>query len=53
VHYLPLCNNALILDNSVVELTNIIAKKHNVDGLKIENPNIWKEIEEGTHAKRT
>jgi predicted ABC-type ATPase len=50
-HYLPLCDSALILDNSIAELNKVIARKHLADGLKIEQPNIWKEIEEVAHAK--
>jgi predicted ABC-type ATPase len=52
-HYLPLCDSALIVDNSVAGLNRVIASKHITDGLRIEEPNIWKEIEEGAHAKQT
>jgi predicted ABC-type ATPase len=49
-HYLPLSNSALILDNSIAELNNIIARKHASDGLKIEEPSIWKEMERIAHV---
>ena len=52
-HYLPLSDSALILDNSIAGLNRVIASKHITDGLRIEEPNIWKEIEEGAHAKQT
>jgi len=45
-HYLPLANRALIFDNSITELNKIIARKNITDGLKIEEPIIWKQIEE-------
>jgi len=50
-HYLPLCDSALVLDNSIAELNKVIARKHLGDILKIEQPNIWKEIEEVAHAR--
>jgi predicted ABC-type ATPase len=39
-HYLPLCDNVIILDNSIAELNKIIAIKDRAGGLKIEQPNI-------------
>jgi predicted ABC-type ATPase len=51
-HYLPLVNRALILDNSVAGAEKIIAKKHIDHHLKIEEPNIWKEIQEVAYAKQ-
>lgn len=51
IHYLPLVDRALILDNSVAGSTKIIAKKHRKDNLKVEEPYIWKEIQEVAHAK--
>lgn len=50
-HYLPLSDSALILDNSIAELNRIIARKQVAEGLKIEEPDIWKEIEEATYVK--
>lgn len=50
-YYLPLCDSALILDNSIAKMNKVIASKHTIDGLKIEEPSIWKEIEEVGHAK--
>jgi predicted ABC-type ATPase len=52
-HYLPLCDSALILDNSIAGLNRVIARKYIADGLRIEEPNIWKKIEEEAHAKQT
>jgi len=52
-HYLPLADKALILDNSIAGLNKVIASKHSVDELKIEEPIIWKEIQEVAHAKQT
>ncbi len=49
-HYLPLCDTALILDNSIAELNKVIARKHPVDGLKIEQQSIWEEIKKVAHA---
>ncbi len=51
VHYLPLVDRALILDNSVAGSTKIIAKKHAKDDLKVEELIIWKEIQEVANAK--
>jgi predicted ABC-type ATPase len=50
-HYLPLSDSALILDNSIDELDNVIARKLIDKDFKIEKPSIWKEIEEVAHAK--
>lgn len=50
--YLPLANRALILDNSIAGAEKIIARKHIDHDLKIEEPNIWKEIQEVANAKR-
>lgn len=52
-HYLPLANRALILDNSIAGADKIIARKHLSHGLKIEEPNLWKEIQEVANAKQT
>jgi predicted ABC-type ATPase len=51
-HYLPLSDSAIILDNSIAELNKVIARKQIAGGLKIEEPNIWKEIKEVAHAKQ-
>lgn len=45
-HYLPLADNAWILDNSCADTEKVIARKIVDQGLKIEEPNIWKEIQE-------
>ncbi len=50
-HYLLLVNRALILDNSIAGSTKIIARKYGDYGLKVEEPVIWKEIQEVAHAK--
>ncbi len=52
-HYLPLANRVLILDNSIAGADKIIARKHANHGLKIVNPNIWKEIQEVANAEQT
>lgn len=52
-HYLPLCDSALILDNSITKMNKVIANKNNNDGLKIEEPGIWKEIQEVAYVKKT
>lgn len=52
-YYLPLVDRALILDNSIAGSTKIIARKHADHDLIIEEPNIWKEIQEVAHAKQT
>lgn len=44
-HYLPLSDTALILDNSIAELNKTIARKDAMNGLKLEDADIWKEIE--------
>jgi predicted ABC-type ATPase len=51
IHYLPLANRALILDNSIAGSNNIIVRKHVDSGLKIEEPHIWKAIQEVAYAK--
>ncbi len=51
--YLPIADTALILDNSIGELNTMIAEKHIDNGLKIEKPTIWKEIEGLAHVKKT
>lgn len=48
-NYLPICDSALILDNSLTESNKIIARKHLVNGLQIEDSNIWRKIEEIAH----
>lgn len=50
-YYLPLANGALILDNSVAGSNKIIARKHENYDLIIEEPSIWKEIQEVAYAK--
>lgn len=50
-HYLPLADKALVLDNSIAGLNKVIASKHVVDELKIEEPVIWKDIQGVAHAK--
>ena len=50
-HYLPLCDSVLILDNSIAERNKVIARKRINHDLKIEEPNIWKEILEVANAK--
>lgn len=51
IHYLPLVDKALILDNSITESVKIIAQKYAKDDLKIKELIIWKEIEEVAHAR--
>jgi hypothetical protein len=48
---LPLCDSVLILDNSIAKGNKVIATKHVNDDLKIEEPNIWREILEVANAK--
>jgi predicted ABC-type ATPase len=50
-HYLPLSDSALILDNSLNETNKVIARKNGTEALKIEEKNIWKEIERIAHVK--
>lgn len=50
-HYLPLVDKALIVDNSISGLNKTIARKHSVDNLEIEEPIIWKEIQEAIYVK--
>ncbi len=52
-YYLPLVDKALIIDNSIEGLGKIIARKHLSDDLKIEEPSIWKEIQEIAYATQT
>lgn len=52
-HYLPLANRALILDNSIAGSNKIIVRKYLDHDFKIEEPNIWKEIQEVAYAKQT
>lgn len=52
-YYLPLVDDALILDNSVAGLNKVIARKNKIDSLKIEEKSIWKGIQEVAHAKET
>lgn len=52
VHYLPLVDKALILDNSEAESTTIIAKKQAKNELKIEASLIWNEIQKVANAKQ-
>jgi predicted ABC-type ATPase len=49
--YLPVSDDALILDNSITEVNKVIAHKQKKTGLKIEQPTIWKEIERVAYAK--
>lgn len=44
--YLPLSDSAIILDNSIDELSKVIARKNYLDGFKIEEQIIWDKIEE-------
>lgn len=50
-HYLPLVDQALILDNSLAGSTKIIARKQIRDDLKVEELMIWKEMQEVVHVK--
>jgi predicted ABC-type ATPase len=50
-YYLPLVDRALILDNSIAGSNKIIARKHLGHDLKIEEPDIWKEIQRVAYAK--
>lgn len=49
-HYLPLCNEVTILDNSMVDLKRLIAVKNSKNELSIEEPKIWEQIEGIAHA---
>jgi len=51
-HYLPVSDTALILDNSVDGVYNGIIARKDSSGLKIEKPNIWKEIQGIAHASK-
>jgi len=48
-YYLPLSDSAIILDNSIAEKNEIIARKHVNNALIVEKPDIWKKIQEDTH----
>lgn len=50
-HYLPLANRALILDNSSSGSNKVIFIKHGDSNIEIEDPDIWKEIQEVSNAK--
>lgn len=50
-YYLPIADHALMLDNSSVDSTSIIAKKTQ-DGLIIKNPAIWEEIKRSINVSR-
>lgn len=49
-HYLPLADRAVILDNSVAGSNKIIAKKQIGHEFKIEEPKLWKEMQEVANA---
>ncbi|MFV0339976.1 MAG: zeta toxin family protein [Parachlamydiaceae bacterium] len=49
-HYLPLCNEATIMDNSLTELKKIIAEKSAMDVFSVNAPKIWQQIEGIAHA---
>lgn len=51
IHYLPLADKALILNNSESGSTEIIARKHVKDSIRVEELIIWKELQEVAHAK--
>lgn len=44
-YYLPLADNALIIDNSIVESQKVIARKEINGPLKIENTKLWEEMQ--------
>lgn len=44
-HYLPLADSVLILDNSIAGSTKSIARKDGKMGLKVEDNQIWEEIQ--------
>lgn len=50
-HYLPICNSAIILDNSASVPDKVIALKSDVHGLMIKNQSIWDKIEEVARAR--
>lgn len=43
--YLPLADNALIIDNSITESQTVVARKDLKNGLKIENFKIWEQMQ--------
>lgn len=49
-HYLPLCDEATILDNSMEAKKTVIAMKKNKNEFVILNPKIWSEIEGVKHV---
>lgn len=51
-YYLPLSDTAIILDNSIAKMNRVIVSKHIIDGLKIEEPDIWKEIQVVANEKK-
>jgi predicted ABC-type ATPase len=52
-HYLPLVDNAVILDNSIAGINKIILSKDAKNNVIIRNPNIWKEINEKANSAET
>ena len=50
-YYLPIANQALILDNAVVGSTKVIVRKHADGNLEIKKPIIWEEIREQVYGK--
>ncbi|HEV8051630.1 MAG TPA: AAA family ATPase [Parachlamydiaceae bacterium] len=48
--YLPLSDSALILDNSLNKPNKVIAIKNDAELLKVEDANIWEEIERIAHG---
>lgn len=51
-HYLPIANQALILDNAIVGSTKVIVRKHADGSLEVKKPIIWKEIQEEVYGKQ-
>ena len=51
IHYLPLVDKALIFDNSIDGSNRIIARKNARDDLKVENQEIWNDIQKAAHVK--
>ena len=49
-YYLPIVDQAMIIDNSSLESKKIIARKNNASSLVIYDMKIWEEIEEGAHV---
>lgn len=50
-YYLPICDRAIIFDNSLPEEKKIIATKNDL-GLKIENNKTWQDIERHTDVTK-